>query len=77
MVGLAGAVVTREMSERPADELKLVLVGGSHDTGGRLIGDRNWAVGLSVAKMHGEVQTSGRHAGMLVDGDGTDGDMKR
>ena len=49
MVGLAGAVVTREMGERPADELKLVLVGGSHDTGGGIIGDRDRAVGVSVA----------------------------
>ena len=77
MVGLAGAVVTREMSERPADELKLVLVGRSHDTGGGIIGDRDGAAGLSVAKMHGEVQASRRHAGMLVDSDGADSDVKR
>ena len=77
MVRLAGAVVRRKMCEGSVDELNVVLAGWSHDTGSGIIGDRDRAVGVSVAYVQGEVQAPRRKADMLVDSDGADSDVKR
>ena len=49
MIRLAGAVVGCKMGEASVDELNVVLAGWSHDTGSGIIGDRDRAVGVSVA----------------------------